>query len=660
MASSILINQLVVVGIRKNYTVNFNAGVNIIYGDVATGKSSILDLIDYLLGARKFQLYPEISSAGRYAILDVTLNDDRYTIRRNIFDSSKPIEVFPCGVADIEKYAVRKYLPTFKPNAKYAGLEFFSDFILSALNLTNLKIKNAPTKDDSKLSRLSFRDIVKYCYVDQDDLGSKKFMKSDNYALRVKNSEVFKYIFNALDTQTYEIEQDISDKSQKKILLEKKFTFVSDFLRESEFGSMLSLDDDITKTDDDIFEIQGQIEALNGKLTADNEVYRAIKTSLNEIQLERNVLEKNMLDGERKIERFTRLRNDYLTDIAKFNSSLTTREVIGEISAEVALCPVCDGDLHLELVKEKYSIVSANKIKDELGFLKRRVRDTEQLINEVKKHWELDSSKIVNIEDDEERARSMLDENTQGLVSPYLAERDMYVKQLGELKQMRKDFVSRLKIRNQHGLLTNQIQALEKSIGELKIKLDQLSSDAPSMSNVLTNLADNLQRYLSFVSIKDPTGVSYDSKYFAPLLRNIEYENHRSGGIKTIVGIGYLCSLIEEALKTEMNYPSFIMIDTVGKYLGKTTHQYENNNESSIEEDLKEGVSDPQKYQNIFEHILNLSEMYEKKNRICQFILVDNDVPDHIMERLSGFIVAHFSSERVGGLPVGFIDDATS
>jgi len=26
---------------------------------------------------------------------------------------------------------------------------------------------------------------------------------------------------------------------------------------------------------------------------------------------------------------------------------------------------------------------------------------------------------------------------------------------------------------------------------------------------------------------------------------------------------------------------------------------------------------------------------------------------------LSGFIVAHFSSERVDGLPVGFIDDAT-
>jgi hypothetical protein len=50
--------------------------------------------------------------------------------------------------------------------------------------------------------------------------------------------------------------------------------------------------------------------------------------------------------------------------------------------------------------------------------------------------------------------------------------------------------------------------------------------------------------------------------------------------------------------------------------------------------------------------------MYEEKNRTCQFILVDNDVPDHIVDKLSGFIVAHFSSERINGLPVGFIDDA--
>ncbi|MGL6366000.1 AAA family ATPase [Aeromonas veronii] len=68
----------------KNYSVNFHEGVNIIYGDSATGKSSILNLIDYLLGAKTFSLYPEIESSGRYCLLDVTLNSQRYTIKRDL------------------------------------------------------------------------------------------------------------------------------------------------------------------------------------------------------------------------------------------------------------------------------------------------------------------------------------------------------------------------------------------------------------------------------------------------------------------------------------------------------------------------------------------------------------------------------------------------
>ena len=129
MASSILINQLVVVGRNKNYTVNFNPGVNIIYGDSNTGKSSVLNLIDYLLGAKKFKLYPEIEAAARYAVLDVTLNDDRYSIKRDIFDENRVVEVFPCEIARIDEYPAKTYLPNFKANSSYANSGYFSDFL---------------------------------------------------------------------------------------------------------------------------------------------------------------------------------------------------------------------------------------------------------------------------------------------------------------------------------------------------------------------------------------------------------------------------------------------------------------------------------------------------------------------------------------------------
>ena len=658
MASSILINHLVVVGRNKNYKVDFNPGVNIIYGDSATGKSSILNLIDYLLGASSFSLYPEIEAVARYAMLDVTLNDDRYTIKRDIFDAGKPIEVYSCEYNKVDEFRPKKYLPNFKANARYPDLGFYSEFLFDSLNFSNVRIKESPTKDDSKLVRLSFRDLFKYCYVDQDDLGSKKFLRPDSYVLQTRYGEVFKYIFNTLDSNLANLDDQISAKTKERKKLDKTFSTVSEFLRDSEFGSMPALDNEITIIDKETEELQEKLKQLNLSQTVDDEVYKSIKAALSEISLNKKALLQNMQEAELKIERFTRLKNEYLNDINKFKASLAAKEVIGEVSKETTLCPVCDNSLEVEAALEKFDINPNDKINYEINVLRRRAKDTENLVSDTRQKWEKYKAELQELELAESNARKLMDENTKELSTSYLAERDMYVKKIGELTQKRKDLVERLKIRNQHSQLTDKIKSLDIRISQLKEQLEELKKTAPSMSDVLSNLADNLKDYLTFVKIKSPTGISYDEKSFVAKLRGIDYPNITSGGLRTIVGIGYLCSFMQEALNSTISYPSFLMIDTVGKYLGKTKEQKYKADESSLKADANEAVSDPDKYQNIFEYIIKLASAYDNKNRTCQFILVDNDVPDHIVDELSGFIVAHFRSERVNGLPVGFIDDA--
>lgn len=658
MASSILINQLIVVGRRKNYTVNFNPGVNIVYGDSNTGKSTIVNLIDYLLGAKSFDSYPEIEAAARYAALDLTLNEDRYTIKRDIFDPNSLIEVYECPFDKVNEYPSKKYLPNFNKESNSFDSGYFSDFLLDALNLNNIKLKESPSKDDSKLVRLSFRDLFKYCYVDQDDLGDKRFFNSDNWAVKSKNKEVFKYIFNALDGHISELQNQISEKLRKRKKLEQTYTTVSEFLRDSEFASQISLDNSIEQIDQDISDLNTQIIELNKRQIADSEVYSTIRSELSKISLEKKTLIRLMSAQEEKIERFTRLKNDYLNDVNKFKSSLAAISAIGEVEQQIEICPVCDNSLNVELAKAKFEITSEEKISQEINALKRRAKETEGIANETKKEWEINKTKLSDLEASEAEAIKLQEKNTKELSSPYLAERDMYVTKLGELQQKRKDTVSKLKVRNQHGNLTEMIRSLDTRIGQLQEKLEEQQKKTPSISDVLSNLADNLKAYLSFVKIKSPTGINYSDKTFLPQVRNIDYARIPSGGLRTIVSVGYLCSLMEEALSRDMSYPSFLMIDTVGKYLGKTKEQKYQNDYTDQAADKLEAVSDPNKYKNIFEYIIKIAEMYDTKNKTCQFILVDNDVPEHIVDKLSGFIVAHFSSERINGLPVGFIDDA--
>jgi hypothetical protein len=83
---------------------------------------------------------------------------------------------------------------------------------------------------------------------------------------------------------------------------------------------MPALDAEITIVDKEIQGNQSRIIQLNKDQSVDNEVYDTIKSTLAELSLERKVLLQNMQEAELKIERFSRLKNDYLNDISKFKA----------------------------------------------------------------------------------------------------------------------------------------------------------------------------------------------------------------------------------------------------------------------------------------------------------------------------------------------------
>lgn len=230
MKPAILIERLILVGHRKNYITPFNPGVNIIYGDADTGKSSILELINYLLGSKKLNLYEEIESSVKYAALELRLNGKRICVVRNIFTPGSLIDVYHGGFGEIEDLSPEKYHPNFKgADDAYPP---YSDFLLESLNLPRIMTKVSPSKADSSMARFSFRDLFKYCYVDQDDLGSKRFLDIGNYPVEAKNRQTFKYIFNVLDSQITEIEEEISAITKEMLKDQQGLSVLSKFLKD--------------------------------------------------------------------------------------------------------------------------------------------------------------------------------------------------------------------------------------------------------------------------------------------------------------------------------------------------------------------------------------------------------------------------------------------
>jgi len=656
LSQGLLLKNLILHGHRKDYRVTFHPGVNIIYGDADTGKSSILRIIYYLLGGKKIKVDEEISSSVKYAVLEIMINGAPYCISRDIFNPARDVDVYPCQYSEISNSFPEKYKSSITKGD--VGNKSLSEFLLEALELPSVRLKQAPTKDSSKTARLSFLDLFKFIYLDQDDVGSTHMLNIGNHVLETKNKEVFKYIFNVLDSGISEIEGDIASKTQEKTQLSSQYSAISNFLSQIEFKNSDDLDEEISNIDNIKIEVQTRLSDLNKRMTSDNELYEGLKDALNTINLNIEQQEEEKSSALRSIERFSRLLNDYQNDIDRIKSSLSAKEFIGRDIQEKTNCPVCETIIDIDDISDKFDIPNDTRLKSELTSINRRARDLQLLISDNRSNLDTANPLLTELYLEKNKARQIMDEELASSISPYLAERDAIVKESAQLDERREKAVHSLRVRNKQAAFADQIGRLGGTIEKLNIKLDELKKDAPLLDDVLEDLGVDINKFIQQVKIKNHHGVGIDEKTFFPKVRNVEYRKINSGGLRTIVSIGYLASILLQKLRKGTNIPGLLMIDTVGKFLGKTPEDSDGPQIDS-ENDV-DGVADPEKYRNLFDALVAVAEEFDDKGKLCQIILVDNDMPRGISYENKGFEIAHYRSNGINGLPIGLIDDSDS
>ncbi|RXK09154.1 AAA family ATPase [Halarcobacter bivalviorum] len=640
------------IGHRKNYEVPFFPGVNIIYGEEDCGKSSILELINYLLGASSLDKYDELEQSVKYAILELNLNNEIYCIKRDIFDAKKDIEVYMSSYENIDLVFPSKYKP--KLDNTIDG-KFFSDFLLDTLNYPKIKIKNAPTQDNSTLSRLSFRDLFKFCYINQDDVGSKNFLSNQYHPLYHKVKEVFKYIFNLSDEEISEINQLISEKSNLKNKLSTKISNIQEFLETIEIETLDFISTFLEDIKTNLKQIEEELQNINVSITSSSKEYAPLKEHIVTLNYQIKDKEKEKAKTRDNIKRYEKLINDYYDDRLKIEGVLSAKQLIGKISPDIAICPLCKHDVEHIKLKEEYSIHNEEKLGSEVKILNKRIKDLTGLIEKEKESFRNSEIELSKLIEEREQFKKSVDEELKEHISPYLTKRDELIKQQSTLIEKEQQITKALKIRNEENNLNKEVVKLDEDLKDLKEKLDELTSSQVQIDNVLNDLKLILETYLKSIDVKNRTGIGISEKTFLPILRNKQYNEITSGGVRTVLSMGFLLNILEYSLNNDINHPRLLMIDTVGKYLQKTKKEYLSDTDEK--EDIKEEIRSAGKYKALYEYIINLSIKMEEANKSCQIILVDNDVPPFIEEEYKGFIIRRFSKDENDDLPIGLIDD---
>ncbi|APH04177.1 hypothetical protein [Bacillus weihaiensis] len=649
-AANLKINKLVLVGRDKNYVVEFHKGLNIIYGDSDTGKSSILNLVNYLLGSKNIYMYEELEIHGKEALLEVLLNGELFTIKRDIFNPNDFIEVYPSSIEDMEGTFPLEFGPDYK---KTGPNGFFSDFLLESLNIPLIEVKQAPTKADSKTIRLSFRDIFKFCYLNQDDVGNRDMLDRKNFSVFTKNKETFKFIHNLLDTQILQMEKELSEKRRKKNELLAEYKIISTFLRDAKFETEDSINHKIEQISLELKFVEREISKINTTLLSDTEKFEDLREDI--LLLEQQISETHVGKSikETQLEQNVRLRKEYKKDIDKLKAAIEIKEALPEHDGELDLsCPVCDNAIVLDSHDNTIIQYEEQMLKNEIKKIKSRIDDIDGLIIEQRNAVYIFEDNLRKWKNELAEKKNTLDMNTKEIISPYLAQRDEMMSKRATIYETKQRILYFQKVRTKLNKLNHNAETIQEQITELEGKLEGLKNGTPEIEQVIGDIADILSDYLQIIPIRNAHGISINKNSLLPVVRNKDYHNLTSGGLRTIVSIGYFISLLKYGANNNTYLPSILMIDTLAKYLG--TNDTSSNADIIREIFDDEGLKDPKKYVNLYKYLVSL---HENLSDTHQIIVVDNQLPRGLEVTLKQFVVKHFSVDGIGDSK-GLIDNA--
>ena len=174
---------------KSDASLTFRPGLNAITGASDTGKSYVVELIDFLLGASR--PINDISEAAGYttAHLDLSLiNDERYRLSRALKG----------GNFALEKWNADGGLDQGDPPVLAAkSTNNVSAFLLSPCNLWGKRLlKNA----EGQTSALSFRDLAHLVIVKEEDIyKTTSPILSENQPENTRRKSVFRLLLTGID-----------------------------------------------------------------------------------------------------------------------------------------------------------------------------------------------------------------------------------------------------------------------------------------------------------------------------------------------------------------------------------------------------------------------------------------------------------------------------
>ena len=622
----LLLKTLRLIGVRKNYEVHFHKGLNYISGPTSTGKTAILELIDYAFGKKNHKSYIEIGESCTDVELEFYISENLYKIKRPLSAFKEPVLLQTYDRVK-EKFAQARVLEIDAPSNEKS----LSYFLLSKLNLTNLTIRG----DD-----FSFRDLFKFSYLKQTKIDNENILNEQSWVHNGKEKATFEIILDIYDSFLADLQQSLKIEKENLKVKEIRYEAVREFLKTAEIENYETVQAKSVDIDSKLEDINSKIEKYKSdilKTEVGNDVNELV-VFISDQKEKLSNLRNKFSDQEQYIQKLQLLENQYFSDIKKINEQVAGIKAINKY--EYLYCPNCLRPISLH--EEASCLLCHQNMDDiviEINDLKKEQKKLKKKKNELHNYIDSEKEKNIrvgleikklqdNINSDEEK----LDSLTRQYINPLATEISLLSIKSGQLYEEKKSLNKSLKFIEE---LTN----LEMLLSEKRIEVEGIKEQIErqkykaAKEDKLKQLSETFSTILSSFEFPNLYEAYIDTKSYLPYVRGRKYRDLGSLGAVTLITMAYYLSIMICSEVQTGNHLGLLMIDTPRKNLGASSTSTE--------------FRDEKIYESIINYFLQLGKECEND---FQLIIVNNGYPSDFPR---DYIVKEFSSDGHDGL----IDD---
>ncbi len=556
------------------------------YGQMGAGKSSIARLIDYCLGS-KLDLTPAFQQEFVSAGLALSVNEKAVFIYRQ--RGSDRVEV-SWGESGRESTIV---LPARTADGEVltdTGVENLSDLIFYIAGITPPRVRKSKLSEDSELIRLSLRDYLWYCYLDQDTIDSAFFhLEAEAHTQkRLKSRDVMRSILGYHQEAVAQLEAESLRVREAKNALRSGAKLLKETLTNNDVTSQPEIKEKVLQLTKNLSDVRKHIGTLRADIQRANvshivdslkEDGRRLSNEIEQTKQAIDSIDKLIIDNTAHLNEIKSLK-------IKFQRGLSARYVLSNVQFDscprctqtlpgrpVNICPVCD--------QEEPSSESS---KTDASLIQKDADSRISELSEIIENYEQQVRRLHIYYNDQISTKRLTDRKINDEMnrydSAYLATVLEYERRSIEIEQSIKELTRSLQLfkRVEEQLSrADQLEVREKGIRE------QLKEARVAAEKDVQNIRKLERYFLEYLIKAGVPGIRLEDKVqvsistFLPLVAPeggqdvavTSFSNLSSGGKKVLFKCCYALAIHRLAIETNASLPALLIIDSPMKNISE-------------------------------------------------------------------------------------------